>query len=146
MNETTKYKILNQREMMKGYTSAYVTAQATDQQQKLPFPAPLKDGKGTARVELPLDFEDVVQPRNLFELIQNRESCRVYRGAGTLFAGTFLSVMEYSGNSKICGNIQTGDFPQCSVCGIQTSFRDLSVYPECGRDRAGYLSLSSPGT
>ena len=32
MNETTKYKILNQREMMKGYTSAYVTAQATDQQ------------------------------------------------------------------------------------------------------------------
>ena len=30
-------------------------------------------------MELPLDFEDVVQPRNLFELIQNRESCRVYR-------------------------------------------------------------------
>ena len=106
MNDTTKYKILNQREMMKGYTSAYINAEATDQKQKLPFPLPLKDGKGTARITLPLDFEDVVQPLNLFALIQNRESCRSYKEqAITLRELSFLlwstqGVRRFAGRSR----------------------------------------------
>lgn len=81
MNEATRYKILNQREMMKGYTQAYVGAESTDQEQKLPFPKPVKGAKGTERICLPLDFEDVVQERNIFELLRDRESCRVYEEA-----------------------------------------------------------------
>ena len=79
MNDTTKYKILNQREMMKGHTLADVNAEPTDQQQKLPFPMPVKEAKGTARIVLPLDFEDVVQDKNLFQIFQDRKSCRAYK-------------------------------------------------------------------
>lgn len=106
MNEATKYKVLSQREMMKGYTSAYVTAEATDQQQKLPFPAPVKEEKGTAKIRLPLDFEDVILLRNLFELIQSRESCRVYQEQSlSLKELSFLlwstqGVRRFAGRSK----------------------------------------------
>lgn len=47
MNDKTKYEILRRREMMKAYTVADVGTEPTDQQQKLPFPAPIKAGKGT---------------------------------------------------------------------------------------------------
>ena len=60
MNETTKYRILQQREMMKGYNASYVHAEPTDQQQKLPFPMPVKAPKGTERIALPMEFEDVM--------------------------------------------------------------------------------------
>lgn len=79
MNEKTRYQVLRQREMMKGYTSAYVNTEATDQQQKLPFPQPLNEGRGMERIGLPLDFDRVVRPLNLTELIRNRESCRMYQ-------------------------------------------------------------------
>lgn len=78
MNETTRYKILTQREMMKGYTTAYVQAEATDQQQRLDFPVPLKAPKGTGRISLPLDFEEIVQKTDLMTLLRERESCRIY--------------------------------------------------------------------
>lgn len=78
MNEATKYKVLNQREMMKGYTAAYVQAEPTDQQQKLPYLLPLKEAKGTERISLPLDFEDSVRGTDLLTLLKERESCRAY--------------------------------------------------------------------
>lgn len=64
--------------MMKGYTSADAKAEKTDQQQKLPFPLPLQEAKGTKRMELPMDFQGVVQRKDLFALLQQRESCRTY--------------------------------------------------------------------
>lgn len=78
MNETTKYKMLIQREMMKGYTAAYVQAEPTDQQQKLPAPGALKAAGKGKRIPLPLDFQDAVNNRNLLSLIRERESCRKY--------------------------------------------------------------------
>lgn len=78
MNETTRYKILRQREMMKGYTADYVQAEPTDQQQKLPFPLPLKEAKGTVKIALPLDFEDAIESKSIFSLLAERESCRIY--------------------------------------------------------------------
>lgn len=89
MNETTRYQILKQREMMKGYTSQYIHAEPTDQQQKLQFPLPIKAAKGTKKTALPLDFEDVVQGVGLLELLKGRESCREY-------ADTELSLKELS--------------------------------------------------
>lgn len=106
MNETTKYKVLNQREMMKGYTTAYVEAEPTDQQQKLPFPLPLKEAKGTERISLPLDFEDVVQRIDLLTAFKERESCRAYEEESiSLKELSFLlwvsqGVRRFAGRSK----------------------------------------------
>lgn len=79
MNETTKYKMLIQREMMKGYTTAYVHAESTDQQQKLPAPPALKAGRGGKTIPLPMDFEDVVSDRSIASLFRERESHRKYK-------------------------------------------------------------------
>lgn len=79
MNDKTKYEVLKRREMMKAYTAADVGAEPTDQQQKLPFPMPVKQGKGTKTIALPLDFEEIVQDKNLLTLLKERESCRAYK-------------------------------------------------------------------
>ncbi|MCI6005960.1 MAG: SagB/ThcOx family dehydrogenase [Blautia sp.] len=79
MNDKTKYEIMKHREMMKGYSPADAGQELTDQEQKLPFPEPVKAGKGSRVIDLPLDFEDIVQDKNLFELLQERESCRAYK-------------------------------------------------------------------
>lgn len=78
MNDRTKYEILKHREIMKAYNGSDVGAEPTDQQQKLPFPLPVKPGKGTERISLPLGFQDVVQDRNLLMLLKSRESLRSY--------------------------------------------------------------------
>lgn len=78
MNEKTKYQILRQREVMKGYTAADVDAEPTDEQQKLAFPLPLKKRKGTKTIPLPLDFEDIIQNKNVLRLLAKRESRRSY--------------------------------------------------------------------
>ena len=79
MNEKTKYQVLRQREIMKGYTAADVNAEPTDEQQKLAFPLPVKPGKGTKTIPLPMDFDTVIQKQNIFRLLAERESCRSYR-------------------------------------------------------------------
>ncbi|MDO4321863.1 MAG: SagB/ThcOx family dehydrogenase [Lachnospiraceae bacterium] len=106
MNDKTKYEILRRREMMKGYTAADVGAEETDQQQKLPYPAPLKAAKGSKRIPLPLDFEEIVSGKNLFVLLQERESCRKYKDAElSLKELSFLlwaaqGVRRYAGKQK----------------------------------------------
>lgn len=79
MNDKTKYEILRHREVMKAYTASDAGAEPTDQQQKLPFPLPVKPEKSSETIPLPLDFEDVVQDKNLFTLIKERESLRTYK-------------------------------------------------------------------
>lgn len=78
MNDKTRYEILRQREMMKAYTAADAGAEPTDQQQKLPFPVPVKAGREADRISLPLDFEDIIRDKSLFSLLKERESCRIY--------------------------------------------------------------------
>jgi len=78
MNDKTKYEILRQREMTKGYNASDVGAEPTDQEQKLPFPLPLKAAKGTEIISLPSDIENAVKDVNLFTLLQKRESRRTY--------------------------------------------------------------------
>lgn len=80
MNEKTKYEILKRREFLKGYGVSDIGAETTDQEQKLPCPLPLKAGKGTPGITLPLDFEEVVKEESLITLIKERKSCRAYAG------------------------------------------------------------------
>jgi SagB-type dehydrogenase family enzyme len=80
MNETTRYEMLRQREMMKGYGAGDIGAEPTDQAQKLPFPAPLKEASVKAEniIQLPLDFEQSIPKADFFTLLQGRESVRQY--------------------------------------------------------------------
>lgn len=79
MNDRTKYEILTFREMMKAYTTADIGAEPTDQQQKLPPPAPVKQGTKPVILPLPLDFEEAVHDKSLLTLLKERESLRVYQ-------------------------------------------------------------------
>lgn len=78
MNDKTKYEMLRQREMMKGYNASDAGAEPTDQEQRLPFPMPLKEGRGNGVIPLPLDMEEAVKDTNLLELLKSRESRRTY--------------------------------------------------------------------
>lgn len=79
MNETTKYKIMQRREILKGYGSWDAGEEETDQQQKLPYLPPQKPPMtGGTPVALPLDFEEAVEGKGIVELIKERESRRSY--------------------------------------------------------------------
>lgn len=81
--------MMKRRELLKGYGSGDVGAEPTDQEQKLPCPMPLKAGKGTMKIMLPLDFEEAVKNTDLITLLKERVSCRTY-------ADEFLSLRELS--------------------------------------------------
>ena len=83
MNDKTRYQILKQREMMMGYTVSDISAEPTDQMQKLPPLPPVKKETGAKIISLPLDFEKTVQELNLFQLLSQRKSRRSY-GSKTL--------------------------------------------------------------
>lgn len=79
MNEKTKYEILKNRELLKGYHPGYADAEETDQQQKLPSISCLKEGRNKQRIPLPADFSSLSIKGNYLELTMGRESRRKYR-------------------------------------------------------------------
>ncbi|MGN0293848.1 MAG: SagB/ThcOx family dehydrogenase [Lachnospiraceae bacterium] len=78
MNDSTRYKIMQNRELLKGHGSWDVGAEPTDQQQKLPGIAPVKERQSTRTITLPMDFMDIVSDFSLPELLKNRVSHRNY--------------------------------------------------------------------
>jgi SagB-type dehydrogenase family enzyme len=74
MNDKTRYIILRQREIMKGYTSADVNAEDTDQMQELPPPQMFSKPKCREIISLPLDFRDCVSERGIADLLAERKS------------------------------------------------------------------------
>lgn len=78
MNDKTRYEIMKNRELLKAYHAADAGAEATDQEQKLPSIPCLLAGKGTERIKLPADFEQLACTGTLWELIRGRESRRKY--------------------------------------------------------------------
>lgn len=79
MNESTKYKIMKNRELLKGHGSWDIGAEATDQQQKLPGISPVKKPQSRQVIDLPMDFSDLISQDSLLELLENRVSHRKYR-------------------------------------------------------------------
>lgn len=78
MNDKTRYEILRNRELLKGYHSGDAGAEDTDQQQKLPSIPCLQEAGGTEIFPLPTDYEHLSCTGSLIELIQGRESRRKY--------------------------------------------------------------------
>lgn len=89
MNDKTKYDIMKNRQLLKGYHAGDVDAEPTDQQQKLPSIPCLQAPKGTKVFTLPMDFEQLSLNVNLMALFGERESRRQY-------ADEPLSLLELS--------------------------------------------------
>ena len=89
MNETTRYEILKNRQLLKAHHAGDVNAEPTDQQQKLPSIPCLQAPKGTEIISLPANFETLTPKGNIMELITSRESRRQY-------ADEALSLLELS--------------------------------------------------
>ena len=79
MNEKTKYQLMRNRELLKGYQKNDAGEEATDQQQKLPGPKPLKEKQGRGEISLPKDFGELSINGNFLELITERQSRRQYQ-------------------------------------------------------------------
>lgn len=79
MNEKTKYQLMQNRELLKGYQKNDAGEEATDQQQKLPGPKPLKEKQGRGEISLPKDFGELSINGNFLELITGRQSRRQYQ-------------------------------------------------------------------
>ena len=79
MNETTKYQLMKNRELLKGYHAGDAGAEETDQQQKLPSISPMKEKIGKGTISLPKDFQELTVQGNLLELIAERKSRRQYQ-------------------------------------------------------------------
>lgn len=78
MNNKTKYDIMKNREILKGYHSGYVGAEKTDQEQKLlPIP-PLKPKNGKAAIKLPVEFQNLSISGDIWDLIMRRETRRKF--------------------------------------------------------------------
>ena len=78
MNDKTKYEIMRNRELLKGYQASDVGAEKPDQAQGLPSVPSLLKKKGTKTVSLPVDFRRLSCSGTMMELLQARESRRKY--------------------------------------------------------------------
>lgn len=78
MNDKTRYEIMKNRELLKAYHAADAGAEDTDQMQKLPSIPCLLAGKGTRRIKLPDNYEQLSCTGTLLQLIRGRESRRKY--------------------------------------------------------------------
>lgn len=70
-------QILKLREMMKSYTAEDEDFDC-DMQHNLPKPALTKYYEGSTRIQLPTNYEEVIQNNNFFELLTTRKSHRTY--------------------------------------------------------------------
>lgn len=89
MNDKTKYAIMKNRELLKGYHAKDAGSEETDQQQKLPSISCLQAPIGTPTIKLPADYESLSQQMTLYDLLKSRESRRKY-------ADQPLSLLELS--------------------------------------------------
>ena len=77
-NDVSMYKIMQNRELLKGHGSWDVGAAPTDQQKKLPGISPVKEKQKNCVIELPMDFADIINSCSILELFEKRISRRTY--------------------------------------------------------------------
>ena len=78
MNDKTRQQIMKNRELLKGYSGADVGAEKTDQQQRIPGPAPVKSYNSTIQIRLPGDFSSLKMVSDLDCCISGRKSRRIF--------------------------------------------------------------------
>ena len=78
MNDKTRQQIMKNRELLKGYSGADVGAEKTDQEQKIPGPAPVKKYCSGVQVSLPEDFSLLKINGDFISCIAGRKSRRAF--------------------------------------------------------------------
>lgn len=122
MNEKTKYEIMKNRELLKGYHAPDVGAEATDQQQKLPPVPCLQEKKGKGSISLPMDFEKLSLHANLMELLNSRESRRLYTEESISILELSFLLWSTQGIRKFVGHTNPVTFRTVPSAGSRHSF------------------------
>lgn len=122
MNEKTRYRLMNNRELLKGYHSGDVGAEETDQSQKLPSLPCLQEKRGGRVIPLTKDFSELYFMGNILELINARESRRQY--ADRALSLTELSFLLYctQGVRRFAGHKNPVTFRNVPSAGSRHSF------------------------
>lgn len=122
MNDKTRYEIMKNRELLKGYHAEDAGAEETDQQQKLPSIPCLLTGKGTDTIKLPADYASLSFTGNIMELIGGRESRRNYANLPlTLLELSFL-LWSTQGVRRFAGHKNPVTFRNVPSAGSRHTF------------------------
>lgn len=122
MNDKTKYEIMKNRELLKGYHAADAGAEETDQQQKLPSIPCLQPGKGTGTIKLPTDYEALSFAGNILDLIRGRESRRTYADAPLTLPELSFLLWSTQGVRRFAGRKNPVTFRNVPSAGSRHSF------------------------
>lgn len=122
MNDTTRYAIMQNRELLKGHGSWDVGAEATDQQQKLPGIAPVKKEKSSRIVALPMDFADIINDCSILELLESRISRRSYSEKELSLKELSFLLWSTQGIRRITGETQKTSFRTVPSAGSRHPF------------------------
>lgn len=142
MNDKTRYEIMKNRELLKGYGGKDAGAEETDQQQKLPSISCLLPKKGTVSVKLPTDYEALSFTGNIMELISGRESRRTYAGQPLSLLELSFLLWSTQGVRRFAGHKNPVTFRNVPSAGSRHAFETfLFVNQAEGLEKAVYHYL-----
>lgn len=122
MNQKTRYQILKNRELLKGYNVSDIGAEPTDQEQKLPSISCLKESRGAETISLPTDFERLKFKGNIWELLSKRESRRSYQEEAVALTELSFLLWSAQGVRKMAGRRNPVTFRNVPSAGARHAF------------------------
>lgn len=122
MNDKTKYELMKNRELLKGYHAGDAGAEETDQQQKLPSIPCLLAKKGTNTIKLPKDYPSLSLTENILELIAGRESRRSYADAPLSLPELSFLLWSTQGIRRFAGHKNPVTFRNVPSAGSRHAF------------------------
>ncbi len=142
MNDKTRYEIMKNRELLKGYHAEDASAEETDQQQKLPSIPCLQVKKEINTVKLPTDYESLPAAGNIIELISRRESRRNYADAPLSLLELSFLLWSTQGIRRFAGHKNPVTFRNVPSAGSRHTFETfLFVNRVEGLEKAIYHYL-----
>lgn len=122
MNDKTRYQLMNNRELLKGYNVSDIGAEETDQSQKLPSLPCLQEKRGTKTFSLPTDFSGLELKGNILELIASRESRRQYADQALTLTELSFLLHTTQGIRRFAGHKNPVTFRNVPSAGSRHSF------------------------
>ena len=142
MKDETKYKIMQNRELLKAYNVSDVNAEATDQEQKLAAAPYVKDKRGGETITLTTDFDGIAGSMDLYGLLKNRVSRRKYSSEALTLRELSFLLWATQGIRKVVGKNNFATFRNVPSAGSRHAFETyLFVSHVDGLDKGIYHYL-----
>ena len=122
MKDETKYKIMQNRELLKAYNVSDVNAEATDQEQKLAAAPYVKDKRGGEIITLTTDFDGIAGSMDLYGLLKNRVSRRKYSNEALTLRELSFLLWATQGIRKAVGKINFATVRNFPSAGARYAF------------------------